>query len=86
MHVPASNPAQRAWAVTPSDTLPVSYGVSGVSFARGVLASGPCLVRVTTLGGDIVTLPFQAGYNPVSITQVWNSGTSLGGYSLFGLY
>ncbi len=84
MNVPASNPAARAWVIAPSDNQHVSE--SGVPWARSLLASADCTVRVTMLGGDIVALPLQKGYNPVSVTQVWATGTSLGSAVLLGLY
>ncbi len=84
MNVPASNPASRAWLIVPSDTLPVSDGAA--PWARSLLASADCSVKVTTLGGDVVTIPLQKGYNPVSVTQVWATGTSLAGTALVGLY
>lgn len=84
MNVPASNPATRAWSITPSDSQPAA--TTGAPWARSLLASADCTVRVTTLGGDVLTLPVQKGYNPVAVTQVWATGTSLGSSILVGLY
>ncbi len=77
MHVPADNPAQRAWAITPSDTALAAAGINGVPFARGLLCSAACTLKVTTVGGDVVTIPAQQGYNPVAVSKVWATGSVL---------
>ncbi len=83
---PPDNPAQRAWSITPSDSNLVVVGVAGVPFARGIISSLACTVKVTTIGGDVVTLPLQPGFNPVSVAQVWATGTTLGSATIYGYY
>ena len=85
-NVPADNPATRTWSITPSDTNLVVSGLNGVPFARGILASLACTAKVTTIGGDVVTIPLVAGYNPIAVAQVWATGTTLGSATIYGYY
>lgn len=86
MNVPAANPAQRAWAIAPSDTQLVTASLNGVPYARGLLVSGDCTLHITTLGGDQLVYPFVKGYNPIAVVQVWATGSNPNGALIIGLY
>lgn len=66
-----SDPASRCVPVTPSDTeaLPIE--------GRALIANTEGRVRVTTIGGDDVTLAVWAGVPlPVRVRKVWATGTT----------
>lgn len=66
-------PGDRFWTITPSDTLDLDW----VTRAINVSVTGP--VRVTTLGGDVVTITVAAGVAfPGMFTRVWATGTAAG--------
>jgi hypothetical protein len=68
------SPASRLVAVTPSDSADLAF----VSRALNVAVAGP--VRLTTLGGDTVTVQIAAGIAfPVRAQRVWQTGTTATG-------
>jgi hypothetical protein len=68
----------RAVAVTPSDTVPVSFGTSPLpSYFRRLHVGGPGAVKVLTTSGDaVVYLAAIAGYLWVQGTLVYATGTT----------
>lgn len=71
------DPADRVALVTPSDSADLSYVTRGISFAvAGAL-------KVTTVGGDTVTIPsgaLAAGViHPLRVTKVFATGTGATG-------
>lgn len=68
------SPAAFAFSVSPSD----SIDLPNTSRALNVATTGT--VRVTTVGGDIVTITMAAGVPfPVRCRRVWSTGTSATG-------
>jgi hypothetical protein len=67
------NNARKAFAITP-DT---------VILADALLIGVAGDVALTTTGGDTITLPLPAGYNPIGVTKVFSVGTTATG--IFGL-
>ena len=66
-------PGDRFWTVIPNDAV----DLVAVTRAINVSVSGP--VKVTTLGGDVVTISVAAGGAfPGMFTRVWATGTSAG--------
>lgn len=71
-------PAERAIAIVLDAALPVGV--------RGVLCSEDCTLSVRTRASSVaIALPFQKGYNPISITMVETAGTVLGTASIYAL-
>ena len=66
------SPANHAVIVTPNDGADLQY------MARALLLDVAGTVRVTTRGGETVSLPLQAGYNPISVSRVHATGTAAG--------
>lgn len=72
-------PAKTIVAVTKSDTVDLTGGE-----CRALLVGTAGTAKVTTAGGDTVTdIPLQAGYNPIRVTRVWNSGTASDIWALY---
>lgn len=73
-----SAPAENIAAVTPNDSTDIAAN------CRGLLCgvAGDC--KVTTQAGNAVTIPLQAGYNPIRVTRVWSTGTTATG--IYALY
>jgi hypothetical protein len=70
-----SDPAQRAFVVTPADA---DFADSLQARALYVGVTGD--VRVTTVGGDDVTFTnVPVGFFPVSVKRVWSTGTTASG-------
>lgn len=68
-----TSPGDRFWTITPSDAADLEW----VTRALNVSVTGP--VRVTTLGGDVVTLTVAAGVAfPGMFVKVWATGTAAG--------
>lgn len=65
-------PADHAVIVVPNDGTDLQY------VARALLLNAAGTVRVTTRGGETVSLPLQAGYNPISVSRVHATGTAAG--------
>ena len=68
----------RAVAVTPSDTVPISFGAAppNPGYARRLFIGSAGAVTLITLGGDTVQYVAQAGtYIRINCTQVKASGT-----------
>jgi len=65
-------PADHAVIVAPNDGVDLEF------MARALLLNDAGTVRVTTRGGETVSLPLQAGYNPVSVSRVFATGTDAG--------
>lgn len=76
-----SIPARRGFVVTPSDSQPL---VTYAKALRVYVPSGTATLRVTpvlhTNDNDTITLSFTAGVTiePLSVRQVWSTGTSAG--------
>jgi len=69
----------RAVAVTPSDTVPISFGTAPPNppYARRLFVGGAGSLAVVTIGGDTVPYVAAAGtYLYVNCTQVKATGTS----------
>lgn len=73
-------PAENAAAISLDDANELTY------VTRAILASAVCTVKVTMKGGQTVTLPLQAGYNPLRVKKVFNIGTTLSGATLYALW
>lgn len=68
------SPASRLVAITPSDTVDLAL----TSRALNVAAAGT--VRLSTLGGDVVTVFVAAGTAfPVRAVRIWQTGTTATG-------
>ena len=69
---PFTGPATHANAITPSDTLDVTYATRALYIGVGGN------VKVTMISGDVVTLTgVVAGTMlPIRVTRVWATGTS----------
>lgn len=68
-----TSPGDRFWTIVPSDTADLDW----VTRAINVSTTGP--VRVTTLGGDVVTITVAAGVAfPGMFIRVWATGTAAG--------
>lgn len=73
--------AQHIFAITPSDGSDLAF------VTRGINASADCTVKITTDGGETITaFQLHKGYNPIRVTKVFSTGTTLGGASIWGLY
>jgi hypothetical protein len=70
--VDTSGSALHAAAVTPSDTTDLTTN------ARGLLIATAGNLKVTMVGGEEITLPVQAGYNPLQVSRVWAAGKTCG--------
>ena len=64
------SPARRAEAVTPNDAVDLPNS------SRALYVGGSGDVRVTTVGGDTVTLTAASGFLPLCIRRVHATGTS----------
>ncbi len=64
------SPARRAEAVAPSDSADLP------NFTRALYVGGAGDVRVTTVGGDTVTLTAASGFLPLCVARVHAIGTS----------
>lgn len=64
------SPARRAEAVTPND------GADLPNFTRALYVGGAGDIRVTTVGGDTVTLTAASGFLPLCVARVHATGTS----------
>jgi hypothetical protein len=64
------SPARNAAAVTPND----STDLANTTRALLLSAAGDVTVDMQGVGSNI-TLPMQAGYNPVQVTRVYATGT-----------
>jgi hypothetical protein len=69
-----------AAAISLSDSSDLDY------VTQAILASAACTVKVTTVGGESVALPLAAGYNPIRVTKVFSTGTTLSGATLWALW
>lgn len=71
------NNARKAFEITPDNDslLPLAADALLIGVAGDVM--------VTTTSGDTLALPMPAGYNPVSVTKVFATGTTATG--IFGL-
>lgn len=64
------SPARRAEAVTPNDAADLP------NFTRALYVGVAGDVRVTTVGGDTVTLVGASGVLPVCVARVYAAGTT----------
>ena len=64
------SPARRAEAVTPNDAVDLP------NFSRALYVGGGGDIRVTTVGGDTVTLSAATGFLPLCVARVHATGTS----------
>lgn len=67
------SPPQRAAEVVPSDTDDLPH------VARALYVGGEGDVRVTTVGGDTVTLAGLSGQHVLMVSRVWATGTTATG-------
>jgi len=69
--------ATYAVSVTPSDSVDINAGFDngGYNLLIGVAGN----VRVTTLAGQTLVLPLQAGFSPILVTRVWSTSTTATG-------
>lgn len=78
----AEAPAPHVVLITPSDSVDVLVALRGIAF--GTVGA----LKVTTLGGETVTIPsgvLAAGIiHPIMITRVWSTGTTAG--NIVGVY
>lgn len=70
---PDSHPATGAFEVTPNDSADLAKP------ARSLLIGVAGDLAVVMLNGDEVTLPVQAGYNPLSVKRIKSTGTTATG-------
>ena len=79
-HGGLESPAERAFAITPNDSADLSV------FPRAIYVGGAGNVKVTTLGGDTVTLngAVAGSILPVRVVRVFSTGTTA--TNLIGLY
>lgn len=79
--VGGSSPATHIAAVTPDDDNDLEFAT------RALLASADCTIKADTVGGETVEgIPVQKGYNPLRVTRIYSTGTTLGGADLFALW
>ena len=64
------SPARRAEAVTPNDAADLP------NFSRALYVGGGGDIRLTTVGGDTVTLSAATGFLPICAARVHATGTS----------
>ncbi|MCW1844114.1 spike base protein, RCAP_Rcc01079 family [Prosthecomicrobium hirschii] len=67
------SPGKNAAAVTPSDS--ADLGTS----CRALWIGTPGNIKVTTVGGDIVTFNGMSGWFPVRCARIWSTGTTASG-------
>lgn len=70
---PESSPATGAYAVTPNDSADLP------KVARSLLIGTAGNLAVVMANDDEVTLPVQAGYNPISVKRIKATGTTAAG-------
>jgi hypothetical protein len=69
-----SAPAERAEAVTPSDTADLT------NVSRAIWVGTPGNLRVTMRTGAVVTFPnINNGWHPLRVSRVWSTGTTASG-------
>lgn len=73
------NPARRVFAITPADTEMAEYATALYVSAAGNLV----FVPIDNLDAEIVTMPVQPGYHPVTARQV-RVGTTATVFGLVG--
>lgn len=66
------SPANHAAAVTPNDSTDLT------NTSRALLIATAGELKVTMKGGDEITLPVVAGYNPIRVSRVWAAGKTCG--------
>jgi hypothetical protein len=67
----ATAPLSRLFAITPDDDEDLAI------VPRCIISSGAGTLVVDTAGGDeAVAVPIQAGYNPIMVTRVYETGTT----------
>lgn len=66
------SPASHAAAVTPSDSANLT------AIPRALLIASAGNLKVTMAGGEVVTLPVTAGYNPLRVLRVWSASKTCG--------
>jgi hypothetical protein len=59
--------------VTPSDTQLLPNGSDYLSFVN----SGSQTLKITTLGGEVVSIALPSGMYAIRATQVWATGTTV---------
>ena len=71
---------ERAATVTPSDSVDLGPIDGGFPHARGLYISTAGALKVTTAGGDVLTLPgVSAGHLYLAVRRVWATGTTAAG-------
>ena len=75
------SPAEHCALVTPSDSTDLTNS------SRALLCSGAVVAKLTFVGGETVeNVPLQQGYNPLRISRVWSTGTTLGSETIHALW
>lgn len=64
---------RHAAAVTKSDTADLPAASDWLSFSN----TGAQTLKITTLGGEEVTITLPSGMYPIRATKVWSTGTSV---------
>ena len=69
-----TTPADHIALVTPSDSVDLGYVTRGISF--GTVGT----IKVTTNGGETVTIPSGAlaagSIHPIRVARIWSTGTT----------
>lgn len=67
------SPIVQAFVITPSDTADLEFS------PRCLILSADGVVKMDLLGGTTaISIPLQAGFNPIRPTRVYATGTTLG--------
>ena len=66
-------PPNHAAVVTPND------GADLANDAQVLVVAVAGDIKVTTTGGEAVTIPFPAGWTPIEVERVWATGTTATG-------
>lgn len=66
------SPASSAEAITPNDSADLT------TIPRALLIASAGNLKVTMKGGQTVTLPVVAGYNPLRVVRVWAASKTCG--------
>lgn len=66
------SPASAAEAITPNDSADLT------TTTRALLIASAGNLKVTMKGGQTVTLPVVAGYNPLRVVRVWAASKTCG--------
>lgn len=60
------------------------HDTNTLGYARALLCSVDMTLKIQDCSGNISTgVPFQKGYNPISLVQIFSTGSSLNGGVIF---